>query len=96
MVGFVSHSSSVGRIWVHLAFKVKYCHEIFEFPKGYAAKMLLREFPWLKRQYFWGGGLWNPSYYFDSLGSDLAKLSEYVRRQGVPKDQSRLASFLAN
>jgi putative transposase len=145
MTNFVSHSSSVGRLWVHLAFKVKYCHEIFEFPeikkrceellreklaqlciectelgidrdhahfvmdialtpitkivkalKGYTAKNLLREFPWLKRQYFWGGGLWNPSYYFDSLGSDLAKLSEYVRRQGVPKEQSRLASFLAN
>jgi putative transposase len=145
MTNFVSHSSSIGRIWIHLAFKVKYCHGIFDFPeikarceellrekfaqlrieftelgidrdhthfimdialhclteivkalKGYTAKNLLHEFPWLKKRYFYGSGLWNPSYYFDSLGSDLSKLSEYVRRQGTPKDQSSLASFLTN
>ena len=142
MTDFVSHSSSVGRLWVHLAFKVKYCHKIFRHPeikaraeelfrekltqlriectelgidsdhvhfimdialrclaeivkalKGYVAKRLLAEYPWLKKRYFWNSGLWNPSYYFDSLGSDLNKLSEYVRRQGSPKDQKCLASF---
>jgi len=29
---FVSHSSSVGRLWLHLSWKVKYCHEIFGSP----------------------------------------------------------------
>lgn len=145
MTNLVSHSSSVGSCWVHLAFKVKYCHEIFGVPgiktrmeqllreamdqyhiqcrelgidldhvhfvldlgvrsisqvvkllKGYTAKRLLREYPWLKRQYFWGSGLWNPSYYFDSLGQDIEELSHYVREQGLPRDQRKLNGFLTN
>ena len=134
MTDFVSHSSSFGRCWVHLAFKVKYCHKIFRIPaiknrmeqllreamdkykirykelgidedhvhfvldtdvrgvsqivkllKGYSAKKLLQEYPWLKELYFWGSGLWNPSYYFDSLGRNIEELSGYVRMQGIPK-----------
>jgi len=145
MSDFVSHSSSFGRLWVHLRFKVKYCHKIFRIPeikarceqllweaiaklkvrcselgidddhvhlvvdialvpldklvkalKGYSAKCLLREYPWLKRQYFWNSWLWNPAYYFDSLGSDIQKLEEYVRRQGMPKPQRSLAGFITN
>jgi putative transposase len=139
MEDFVSHSSSVGRLWIHLAFKVKYCHKIFGIPaikvrseqllreaiiqldiqcrelgidqdhvhfvldigleplpkiikklKGYTAKRLFQEYPWLKKQYFWGSGLWNPSYYFDSLGRDIDDMSIYVRKQGMPKDQKTL------
>jgi len=131
MANFISHSSSVGRLWVHLAFKVKYCHKIFGIPeikarteqllweainqldiqckelgidsdhvhfvldaglyplpnivkklKGYTAKKLFQEFPWLKQQYFWGSGMWNPSYYFDSLGTDLKIMATYVHNQG--------------
>ena len=142
MNDFVSHSSSVGRLWVHLAFKVKYCHKIFDLPeikmraetllreamnryhircrelgidrdhvhavldlgtrsvshvvkllKGYTAKHLLREYSFLKRQYFWGSGLWNPSYYFDSLGRDIEELSAYVRKQGQPNTQRTLTMF---
>ena len=50
--------------------------------KGYAAKKLLQEYPWLKKQYFWGSGLWNPSYYFDSLGQGIEEMADYVRKQG--------------
>jgi putative transposase len=145
MADKVGHSSSVGRLWVHLAFKVKYCHKIFRIPaikmrceqllweainqlglecnelgidedhihfvmdvglnplpniikklKGYSAKKLLQEYPWLKRQYFWGSGMWNPSYYFDSLGKDLEQLSDYVRKQGMPRSQTALGCYLAN
>jgi putative transposase len=145
MTDFVSHSSSVGRLWVHLAFKVKYCHRIFEIPeikarceqllweainqlriqcselgidsdhvhfvldaglsplpdivkklKGYTAKKLLQEFPVLREQYFWNSPLWNPSYYFDSLGKDLRELSSYVRNQGRPKSQRSIGVYLAN
>ena len=145
MSDFVSHSSSVGRLWIHLAFKVKYCHKIFRFPeiksrmeqllwesinqlnirckelgidsdhvhfvldiglyplpkiikklKGYTAKKLFQEFPWLKRQYFWGSGLWNPSYYFDSLGRDIKQMATYVRSQGekVNRNSTSLTHWL--
>jgi len=145
MANLVSHSSSVGSCWIHLAFKVKYCHKIFDIPaiktrmeqllreamdqyhikcrelgidrdhvhmvldlglrsvsqvvkmlKGHAAKQLLREYPWLKSQYFWGSGMWNPSYYFDSLGQDIEELSHYVRQQGLPRSQRKLNGFLTN
>jgi len=145
MTNLISHSSSIGSCWIHLAFKVKYCHRIFDIPdikartdqllreamdqyhirfkelgidmdhvhmvldiglrsvshvvkllKGYTAKHLLREQPNLKRQYFWRSGMWNPSYFFDSLGQDLEELSRYVRRQGIPRDQTRMERFLTN
>ena len=145
MADLASHSSSVGSCWVHLAFKVKYCHRIFDIPeiksrteqllreamddhhipckelgidrdhihfvldlgihslpevvrllKGCTAKHLLREYPWLKRQYFWGSGVWNPSYYFDSLGRDIEELSHYVRQQGLPRDQRTVNKFITN
>jgi putative transposase len=145
MANLVSHSSSVGSCWVHLAFKVKYCHPIFGIPaikmrteqllreamdqyditcrelgididhihfvldlgmmsvsqvakllKGYTAKHLLREYPWLKRQYFWGSGMWNPSYFFGSLGQDIEELSRYVKQQGLPRDQRKLNGYLTN
>ena len=48
--------------------------------KGYVAKKLLKKFPWLKKQYFWGSGLWNPSYYMASP-KDVAALDRYLRKQ---------------
>ena len=145
MEDFVSHSSSIGRLWIHLAFKVKYSHRISSIPeiksrmgqllweainqldirckelgidsdhvhfvldigfyplpniikklKGYTAKKLFQEYPQLKKQYFWGSGLWNPSYYFDSLGRDIDDMSRYVRKQGMPGDQATLAGFMNN
>jgi len=145
MPDLVSHSSSIGSCWIHLSFKVKYCHNIFRNPaikrscerhlaeainqlnircremgidddhvhfvldvglyplpniikklKGYTAKKILQDHPWLKKRYFWGSGLWNPSYYFDSLGRDIEELSVYVRNQGIPRSQRKLACYLTN
>jgi len=122
MTGFVGHNSSLGRLWVHLAIKVKYCHKMFRIPelgidedhvhfvldaglyplpkivkklKGYTAKRLFQEYPWLKRQYFWGSGLWNPSYYFDSLGQGIEQMATYVRMQGkVNRNSTSLIRWL--
>ena len=142
MKSLPSYSSSVGRMQIHLAFKVKYCHKIFDDPhikalcessfrktlnemgiqcdgmgidrdhahfvldigivpidqiakklKGCSAKKLLKTFPWLKEKYFWGSGVWNPSYYFDSLGRDLEDMKSYVRNQGLPRKEKPLTSF---
>jgi putative transposase len=49
--------------------------------KGASAFQLFRAFPWLK-SILWGGHLWNPSYYFDSVGNNTYdSLEDYVRNQ---------------
>ena len=132
------HSSSVGRNVLHMSFKVKYCHEIFNDPhvekrceeifkkvseahrwilretgfdknhvhitidagtkgpedvakalKGTSGRKLLMEFPYLKKTYFWGSGLWSPTIYFDSLGErTIVEMDDYTRNQGIPKNHS--------
>ena len=49
--------------------------------KGACAFRLFKTFPWL-RSMFWGGHLWNPSYYFDSVGNNSYDiLKNYVKEQ---------------
>ena len=129
----VSYSSSIGRNTLHMGFKVKYCHRIYDdkqvekrcaeifreasekyglvlheigfdrdhvhidvdggpnyapkdiakLLKGISGRKLLKEFPYLKKKYFWGSGLWNPSYYFDSIGDKTKEeIDKYIRSQG--------------
>ncbi|MEA3458709.1 MAG: IS200/IS605 family transposase [Candidatus Thermoplasmatota archaeon] len=143
------HSSSVGRNVLHMSFKAKYCHEVFndvqvekrceeifrkvseehrwilreigfdmdhvhitidagtkgpedvaKALKGTSGRKLLKEFPYLKKEYFWGSGLWSPAIYFDSLGErTIVEMDDYTRNQGMPKKysfkpgQSRLDDF---
>jgi len=132
------HSSSIGRNVLHMSFKVKYCHEIFndvqvekrceeifkkvseehrwflreigfdkdhvhitidagtkgpedvaKALKGTSGRKLLTEFPYLKKTYFWGSGLWSPTIYFDSLGErTIVEMDDYTRNQGMPKKYS--------
>jgi len=50
--------------------------------KGASACQLFRKFPWLRWK-FWGGHLWNPAYFFDSVGeTSYENLEHYVRNQG--------------
>ena len=64
--------------------------EVAKLLKGTSAKFLLREFPLLKQQYFWGSGLWSPIVYFDSVGRNLEDISSYVRNQGLPRNTPSL------
>ena len=132
------HSSSVGRNVLHMSFKAKYCHEVFndvqvekrceeifrkvseehrwilreigfdmdhvhitidagtkgpedvaKALKGTSGRKLLKEFPYLKKEYFWGSGLWSPVVYFDSLGErTIIEMDDYTRNQGMPKKYS--------
>ena len=51
--------------------------------KGASAFKMFRAFPWLKG-ILWGGHLWNPAYFFDSVGdSSYDNLQSYVRNQGI-------------
>ena len=59
--------------------------QIAKFLKGTSAKKLLREFPYLKQKYFWGSGMWNPSYWGDAAGEDEQRVIPYIKNQGKPK-----------
>jgi len=60
--------------------------------KGYIARKLFMEHPWLKKKYFWGSGLWSPAY--DGRGGDMEFYGRYVRGQKYgTKDQTKLTAF---
>ena len=61
--------------------------------KGYVAKNLFKKFPWVKKKYFWGSGLWNPSYYMGSP-KNVADLDRYLRKQKYfDPSQTHLSAF---
>ena len=61
--------------------------------KGYVAKKLLHKFPEIKKKYFWGSGMWNPSYYMSSP-KDLAALERYLKKQKwYDPSQTRLSAY---
>lgn len=77
--------------------------QIAKFLKGTSAKKLLREFPYLKREYFWGSGLWNPSYWGDAVGEDEQRVAPYIKNQGKPNiveqpdmRQRRMSDFFSS
>ncbi len=63
--------------------------------KGYVAKKLFQHFPELKKKYFLGSGLWNPSYYLDTA-RDLKNLLKYINKQKyglAMQDQTTLLMY---
>jgi putative transposase len=62
--------------------------------KGTSAKYLLREFPKVKRRYFWGSGLWNPGYFCVTVGDSYYETTKaYVKKQGIPRHQTKLVEY---
>ena len=63
--------------------------------KGYVGRKLLQRFPWVKKAYFWGSGLWNPAYDIRSV-HDMAFYRRYLDKQKYSTStQSTLSSFAA-
>lgn len=67
--------------------------QIAKFLKGTSAKKLLKEFPYLKQKYFWGSGMWNPSYWGDAVGEDEQRVTPYIKNQGKQKTTIRIGTF---
>lgn len=66
--------------------------------KGTTGRKLLKQFPEIKKKYFWGSGLWARSIYFYGVGRDKKSMEKYIAKQKffkreLPKDQTTLASF---
>jgi len=61
--------------------------------KGYVARKLFQKFPWLKKQKFWGSGLWNSSYYMSSP-KNIENLDRYLKKQKwYDPNQVRLITY---
>src|SRR3989344_5838048 len=63
--------------------------QIAKLLKGYVAKKLFLNFPWMKKPkqeggLFWKSGLWNPSYYLESP-KDMKRIINYIRNQKYGK-----------
>ncbi len=46
---------------------------------------LFKLFPWIKKKYFWGSGLWNPTYFIGGVGKDIKFMQNYVLKQKYAK-----------
>ncbi len=76
--------------------------EVAKLLRGYSGKRFFEFFPELKRSkseggLFWGGGLWNSSYYIGSP-KNLENTINYIKKQkygekGMGKSQTMLTSF---
>jgi len=66
--------------------------------KGISGKKLLKQFPEIKKRYFWGSGLWGRQYYCYSIGSDMNIIQNYIKKQKFftvmdNKEQTTLQSY---
>ena len=67
--------------------------------KGRSGKAILKEFPWLREKLFRKNRFWSPAYYFDSIGKDETKMTNYIRNQKLTKldkQQTTLANYSLN
>jgi putative transposase len=81
------YSIRYGTIWwdsdhVHMTFDIglRSRPEVAKLIKGYVGRKLLKQFPEIKKRYFWNSELWNPSYYMDS-SRGLSSITNYVNKQ---------------
>lgn len=70
---------------------VKYSiSEVSKKLKGTSGKKILKEFPGLKKAFFWKSGLWAGTIYFDSVGEKtIDDATHYVRKQGCSREVKR-------
>ena len=64
--------------------------------KGTSGYKLLKQFPEIKKKYFYGSGLWSGTKYVYSVGRDKASVERYVAKQkyfSVVKEQRSLFEF---
>ena len=59
--------------------------QVSKWLKGTSGYKILKEFPIIKKTYFWGSGLWSPVIYADAVGAsgqNPERLHSYVKNQG--------------
>ena len=101
---FVNAFALYGIVCDKIAFDADHVHMILDMGlygkpelakklKGYVGKHALRMLPWLKKQKFWGSGLWNPAYDIRSI-SDIDFYRRYLDKQKYANAaQTTLANY---
>ena len=70
--------------------------ELIKTMKGISGYKLLKQFPDIKKKYFYGSGLWSGTKYVYSVGRDKKAIERYVAKQkyfSVVKEQRELFDF---
>ena len=70
--------------------------ELIKVMKGISGYKLLKQFPEIKKKYFYGSGLWSGTKYAYSIGRDKNSIQKYIAKQKyfyVTKDQTTLLDF---
>lgn len=52
--------------------------------KGITGNKILKQFPEIKKKFFWDSGFWNPAYLMDNIGSDEESVTKYILSQKYP------------
>lgn len=75
---------------IHLLISCKpqhYIPSILKALKGNTARFLFKEFPELKKK-LWGGNLWNPSYFINTVGdTNEEQVKAYIESQKVKRHE---------
>ena len=66
--------------------------DIMQIIKSISAREFFREYPEVKRQYFWGGKLWTQSYFVETIGNANEEvIRKYVQEQLTMMDRHEKA-----
>lgn len=55
--------------------------EVAKIFKGITGKAVLKKFPDIKKEYFYGSGFWSPAYFLDNIGRNHEDIKNYIRKQ---------------
>ena len=82
---------------VHMDVQIRHTHQtcdVDKWFKGTSGAKLLKEFPEVKRKYFWGSGFWGEQAYWNAVGRDPEIIRNYVKNQGKQRKEKSLKMFL--
>ena len=68
-------------VHLYINIKLRSKPEAAKILKGITGRNILKRFPAIKNQLFWGSGFWNPSYLMDNVGRDEQIVENYVGSQ---------------
>ncbi len=56
--------------------------------KSVSAREFFEKYPDIRKKWFWGGKLWSPSYYAETIGNrNEAAIQSYIRNQLVAEER---------